>query len=171
MISRFISTNTRLSSKAKTLRLFSEVLELPVVDLSSFIGDKTPDMKEAKKIVDGLHKYGALAIKDPRVDERGNVEFLDMMEKYFESRSKLYYSGETLTEAHPECGYQVGVTPEKVEVAKQHVDTIEEFFKEDPVSVIYFKRATLSLSDRFGYFYFLNEFKENFIFKPFFTLK
>lgn len=135
MISRFLATNTKLTTRVQSLRFFSEVLELPVVDLSSFIGDQEPDMAEAKKIVEGLHQYGALAIRDPRVDESGNVEFLNMMEKYFESRSKIYYSGQTLTEAHPEFGYQVGVTPENKEVAKEHVDTIEEFFKEDPVSV------------------------------------
>ena len=140
MISRFLSQNTKLTTKAKTLRFFSEVLELPVVDLSSFIGEETPDMAEAQKIVDGLHKYGALAIRDPRVDESGNIEFLNMMEKYFESRSKVYYAGETLTEAHPEFGYQVGVTPENKEVAREHIDTIEEHFKEDPVSI-----STLSL--------------------------
>jgi hypothetical protein len=72
---------------------FSEVLELPVINLSSFINGNTPDINEAKKIVEGLHQYGALAIRDPRVDEAGNQEFLSMMENYYESRSKMHYAG------------------------------------------------------------------------------
>ena len=136
MISRIFASKANTISKPRYYRAFAEVLELPVVDLSSFIGDQEPDMAEAKKIVEGLHKYGALAIRDPRVDEAGNVEFLDMMETYFESRSVQFYAGETLTEAKPEFGYQVGVTPENKEVAREHVDTIEQHFKEDPVSIL-----------------------------------
>jgi len=117
------------------LKKVAEAIELPVIDISSFIGTGKPDLNEAKNIVEGLHKYGALAIKDPRVDESGNTEFINMMEKYFESRSKIYYAGQPLADAHPEFGYQVGVTPENKEIAREHSQTIEKFFKEDPVSV------------------------------------
>lgn len=102
------------------LKKAAETIDLPVIDISSFIGSGKPDLSEAKKIVEGLHQYGALAIRDPRVDESGNTEFLDMMERYFESRSKLFYAGKTLADAHPEFGYQVGVTPEKKEIAREH---------------------------------------------------
>lgn len=102
------------------LKKAAETIDLPVIDISSFIGSGKPDLSEAKKIVEGLHQYGALAIRDPRVDESGNTEFLDMMERYFESRSKLFYAGKPLADAHPEFGYQVGVTPEKKEIAREH---------------------------------------------------
>lgn len=119
MISRILFLNKNsLATSSLARRFSSEAFELPVVDLSSFIGDKKPDMKEAKKIVDGLHKYGALAIRDPRVKEEGNQQLLDMMENYFKSRGEMYYKGERLKEAFPEYGYQVGVTPENKEIAK-----------------------------------------------------
>ncbi len=85
-------------------------------------------MAEAKKIVEGLHKYGALAIKDPRVKEEGNQQFLDLMESYFESRGKMYYSGQDLKEAFPQYGYQVGITPENREIARGHAETIKKSF-------------------------------------------
>lgn len=38
-----------------------------------------------QKVTDSLHKYGILFIKDPRAVEQDNNEYIDMMEKYFES--------------------------------------------------------------------------------------
>lgn len=35
-----------------------------------------------------------MCIKDPRVNDRHNVDFLDMMEKYFESRAAKFYNNE-----------------------------------------------------------------------------
>ena len=121
------------------LRQAAAAIDLPVIDISSFIGGGKPDFNEAKRIVEGLHQYGALAIRDPRVDESGNTEFLNMMEKYFESRSKIFYAGQPLADAHPEFGYQVGVTPEKKEIAREHSQTIEKFFKNDPVRFEFLK--------------------------------
>jgi hypothetical protein len=116
------------------LRAFSQKLELPIVELESFIDPNgTPDMAEAEKLVSSLKNYGALAVRDPRVNENDNQNFLNMMEDYFESRSEIYYDGGKLVEAFPEHGYQVGVTPENKEVARGHVETIEQFFKEQPV--------------------------------------
>lgn len=110
----------------------NEVVELPVVDISSFLEGNQPDLREAEKLVNGLRDLGALAIKDPRVDESKNLEFLDMMESYFESRSQIYYNGGELKECFPQHGYQVGVTPELVERARIHEDTIAKFFETDP---------------------------------------
>lgn len=111
----------------------NEVIDLPVIDISSFIGaNSTPDLREAEKLVTGLRDLGALAIKDPRVDESKNLEFLEMMEKYFESRSEIFYGNRELKERFPQYGHQVGVTPELVERPRIHDETIEMFFKEDP---------------------------------------
>jgi len=121
--------------KKNLTRKFASKLALPIIDLSTFIDPNSePDMSEAKKLVESLREYGALAIKDPRVDEAKNVKFLNMMETYFENRADTYYDGSDLVEAFPEHGYQVGVTPENKEVARGHEDTIEQFFKEQPVS-------------------------------------
>ena len=37
---------------------------------------------EIAKVADALHRFGALVIKDPRVEEQQNTAFVDMMEKY-----------------------------------------------------------------------------------------
>lgn len=119
-------------------RLFSSTpqgtLELPVVDIESFLPGNQPDMEQAKVLVEGLREYGALAIKDPRIEESKNLEFIDLMEQYFESRSQIYYQGGEgdLKECYPQHGYQVGVTPELKERARLHEDTIERHFKQEP---------------------------------------
>lgn len=102
-------------------RASSQNLELPIIDISSVKGPNSqPDLAQCKELIEGLRKYGALAIRDPNIDESKNLEFLTMMEDYFSSRSKLYYNGETLKEAFPENGYQVGVTPELIESARDN---------------------------------------------------
>lgn len=136
MLSRFIKRGPRRVNILHYLRSqFStsqEIMELPIVDISSFLEGGEPNLSEAEKLVNGLKELGALAIKDPRVEESKNVEFLDMMEGYFESRSKIFYEGGDLKECFPNYGYQVGVTPELVERARYHEDTIAKFFKNDP---------------------------------------
>ena len=53
-----------------------------------------------------------------------------MMEKYFQSRSKEYYNGKNLDDAHPENAYQVimqnGITPEFKEKARPHCETFKD---------------------------------------------
>lgn len=69
--------------------------------------------------MNALKDYGCLIIKDPRVKPKENEHFLDMMEKFFDSRSKDYYQG-TIRDIFPETSYQVGATPEFKELAKGH---------------------------------------------------
>ena len=69
----------------------TNTLELPVINIDSFVSGTQPDQMEAKKLVDTLRKYGACAIKDSRVNQEKNHEFLNLMEKYFESRGKIFY--------------------------------------------------------------------------------
>lgn len=58
-----------------------------------------------------LKDFGCLIIKDPRVKPQDNEQFLDMMERFFDSRSKEYYQGK-MRDIFPETAYQVGATPE-----------------------------------------------------------
>ena len=51
-----------------------------------------------------------MIIKDPRVNQKDNDVFLDQMEKFYDSRSKLYYSGKHV-DIFPDTHYQVGATP------------------------------------------------------------
>lgn len=150
MISKFPQAQKNVL-KSSIVRLFAQVqgeplrnsekwssLTLPKIDISSFTTKGvTPDAAEAKKLADSLYKYGAVAIKDNRVDESRNSKFLDLMEKYFENRSEIYYRNgfASLTEASPESGFQVGVTPELVELPRNHEELLKhEFLESQPVS-------------------------------------
>jgi hypothetical protein len=42
-----------------------------------------------------------LIVKDPRANEQENEDYIDLMEKYFDSRAKAYYNGEPLEDAKP----------------------------------------------------------------------
>jgi len=68
---------------------------------------------EIAKVADSLHRFGALVIKDPRVEEQSNTVFIDMLEKYF-------YNSDGKRDARPEMHYQVGVTPENTERPRNH---------------------------------------------------
>ena len=59
-------------------------------------------------------------IRDPRVDEKNNDEYLDMMEKYFEQAGKKHYAGQKVDDIKPENMYLVGATPEDIEIARDH---------------------------------------------------
>mmetsp|Transcript_19401 Transcript_19401/g.18508 ORF Transcript_19401/g.18508 Transcript_19401/m.18508 type:complete len:133 (+) Transcript_19401:153-551(+) len=87
--------------------------------------------EECEKVAESLHKYGILIVKDPRASEQDNENYLDLMEKYFSTISKKYYSGEDLADAKPEFCYQTGVTPEKIERARDHYAKVKDLPEED----------------------------------------
>lgn len=64
-----------------------------------------------------LRETGALLVKDPRCTVEDNDRFLDMMEKYFHCPSHFKRLQE-----RPHLHYQVGVTPEGVEIPRSLVD-------------------------------------------------
>ncbi|CAI8593168.1 unnamed protein product [Vicia faba] len=64
-----------------------------------------------------LSETGALLVKDPRCTVEDNDHFIDMMEKYFSSPHEF-----KIRQERPHLHYQVGVTPEKVEVPRCLVD-------------------------------------------------
>ncbi len=80
---------------------------------------------------ESLHKYGVLLFKDPRADEQENEDYLDLMENYFENVSKKFYEGSSLADAKPEYHYQTGVTPEKIERARNHYEKVKDLPEED----------------------------------------
>ena len=59
--------------------------DVPVIDVAAFL-NKDPETSafECRKVAESLHKYGILIIKDPRIDEQDNEDYLDLMERYFE---------------------------------------------------------------------------------------
>ena len=72
-----------------------------------------------------------LIFKDPRAKEQENEEYIDLMERYFSQASDKLYSGEILSDAKPEYHYQVGVTPEKIERARNHFEKVKHLPEED----------------------------------------
>ncbi|KAK6933753.1 hypothetical protein RJ641_036647 [Dillenia turbinata] len=108
-------------------------MELPVIDLLPFLeiaakinGDDAlnPDDQIDDKLRSlcsevsrTLRETGALLVKDPRCSVEDNDRFLDMMERYFEQPSEFKRLQE-----RPHLHYQVGVTPEGVEVPRSLVD-------------------------------------------------
>lgn len=62
-------------------------------------------MQSHIQIVDSLHKYGCVIIKDPRVKQDENEIFLNMMERYFESTGHKFYQGQNIEEIFPDKYY------------------------------------------------------------------
>lgn len=123
----------------KTLRLSrksSSLLNITVVDTSSML-QGAPCAEQCGKLIEGLYTHGVVAIRDPRVDEKKNKAFLNLMVKYFQEQSEILYSGRALEDARPETGYQVGVTPELIERAREHQSTIDKHFSKHKVWFIF----------------------------------
>ena len=101
-------------------------MNLPVVDLAPYLeiaaaggADRvTEEIGETCAAVSRiLRETGALVVKDPRCSTEDNDRFIDMMERYFEQSD----AAKRLQE-RPHLHYQVGVTPEGVEVPRILVD-------------------------------------------------
>ncbi|XP_038977147.1 uncharacterized protein LOC120107779 [Phoenix dactylifera] len=103
-------------------------MDLPVVDLAPYLviaGSPDPaaeaadeELRELCAVVSrSLRDTGALLVKDPRCSAEDNDRFLDMMERYFERSEEFKRLQE-----RPHLHYQVGVTPEGVEIPRSLVD-------------------------------------------------
>ena len=67
-----------------------EFKDMPIIDVKAFLNcEKTPDGQiilteaaklECLKVCQCLHKFGILLLKDPRVNNKDNDDYLDMME-------------------------------------------------------------------------------------------
>lgn len=108
-----------------------EPLALPVIDVAAFMNKvNRPDYyeKECAKLSDALQMYGCAVIRDPRVDYDFNNTFLDMMERYFTL-------SDGVRDARPQYHYQVGVTPERIERARDHCKAMGAYRgKDKPLS-------------------------------------
>ncbi|KAK9669806.1 hypothetical protein RND81_13G155500 [Saponaria officinalis] len=102
--------------------------KFPVIDLSPYLDwqksvDDNVNVNEngirelCLEVSRTLKETGALLIRDPRCTVEDNDRFLDMMEKYFEQPLEFKSMQE-----RPQLHYQVGVTPEGVEVPRSLVD-------------------------------------------------
>lgn len=116
----------------------NDFADMPIIDLHTYLeairankdasiaSDLSEDAKkECQKVAECFHRFGILLIKDPRVDFSDNDKYIDLMEDYFERTGELFYAGEKVEDIKPEVMYQVGATPENIEMARDHAEKIE----------------------------------------------
>jgi len=97
-----------------------QMSQFPVIDLANFLAKPDSSADDCKSIAHLLHQFGILIVRDPRVDPSLNGKFLDMMEQYYEQPEEV-----RLQDARPDVHYQVGVTPEEIERARNHCARIK----------------------------------------------
>eukprot|EP00854_Cymbomonas_tetramitiformis_P006253 gene6253-7499_t len=92
---------------------------LPVFDLGKFMSepDSVENSEACKHMAACLRDTGVLVVRDPRATSHDSDKFMDMMERYFGQDHEA-----KMPEARPELHYQVGVTPELVEVPRCTMD-------------------------------------------------
>jgi isopenicillin N synthase-like dioxygenase len=93
-------------------------MDVPI-DFEKYLANPESDdaKSECLRAAQLLHEYGALAVKDPRVSQLDNNNFLDILESYF---NRPY--DQILKDARPDIHYQLGVTPEGVELPRCTTD-------------------------------------------------
>lgn len=93
---------------------------LPVFDIGPHLNGCTPEEEIllAQGIADSLQRTGCVIVRDPRVAQSDNQRFLNTMETYF-ARGTAVNSAD----CRPELHYQVGATPEGVEIPLAATDT------------------------------------------------
>jgi isopenicillin N synthase-like dioxygenase len=65
----------------------------PTVDLTRYMNKAKGWEQDCKEVTEILHKYGLIYVKDNSVDYNQNEQFIDMMEQYFQLRSRQYEKG------------------------------------------------------------------------------
>jgi len=83
--------------------------DIPVVDLNKFIGAEDQNSEDVvdlcKQVAESFHEFGICIIRDPRVNFQDNSDYIDLMERYFDSVAPAYYQGEELEDVKPEYHY------------------------------------------------------------------
>lgn len=113
----------------KVVSSFSS-LKVPIVDVEPFLKGQAAT-QDCKTVAEALKQYGCLIIKDPRVNQQENSQFLDMMEKYFSKRAADLYNGRVVADIYPNYDFQVGATPEYTEKARTHEDLTKGYTPEN----------------------------------------
>lgn len=68
-----------------------KIEDLPVIDLQQYLTqDHNSERVQTlcKQVAQCFHNYGILLIRDPRAQEVDNSTYIDLMERYFESRGE-----------------------------------------------------------------------------------
>jgi isopenicillin N synthase-like dioxygenase len=98
--------------------------ELDVIDLTAYLnGEGHGDLP--KRVLESLRNTSCLVVKDPRVTEQQNEDFLDLMESYFSLPRE-----QKMKDARPELSYQVGFLS-VYNLPKHHAVHQHEYLKID----------------------------------------
>lgn len=101
--------------------------QIPIINLENFL--KKNNHIECNKVVDSFTKYGIIIVKDNRVNENDNNNFLNMMEQYYEQV-------DFKKDIRPDYSYQVGLTPELTELPRNHCKKVESLSdKNKPITL------------------------------------
>ena len=68
--------------------------DIPIIDAQIYMEMKDGWEEECQKVAYSFHKFGIVKLKDPRVNEKDNNDYIDLVERYFDLTSKKYYAGE-----------------------------------------------------------------------------
>ena len=93
------------------------VMQLPMIDINRFTAHGSDDTS-CKEVADALIQYGAFLVKDDRISNKDNREFLDLMTDYFGLPLQ-----EKIQDVRRDLSYQVGATPAYQEDPKCGTDT------------------------------------------------
>ena len=108
---------------------------IPTVDVKMFLEREEGFHEECKKVAETLHNFGVIIIRDPRVNEADNDEYCEMVENYFGIRGEELYKTKQVKDMFPEKHFQVGITPEKQEKARNHCTRFAHYTGDDkPIS-------------------------------------
>jgi isopenicillin N synthase-like dioxygenase len=75
------------------------------------------DLDSPELLVKSLYETSCVIVKDPSINTKDQEEFIDLMCQYFEQSYN-----EKLKDVRKDTGYQVGVTPNGIEIAKCSTD-------------------------------------------------
>ena len=103
---------------------------MPIIDMNLYLtgqqasqaGETISDeaLAECRKVAECFHQFGIILIRDPRVNMQDNDQYIDLMEQYFADVGERFYANERVDDIKPETHYQVGATPEFIEMARDH---------------------------------------------------
>jgi isopenicillin N synthase-like dioxygenase len=87
-------------------------IKVPRIDITNYLNRTGNWQKDCKDVAQIFRTYGLAIIKDPRVSQQQNDQFLNLMENYFTKRSQQFREGNKTIDFSPENNYTVGIMHE-----------------------------------------------------------
>ena len=79
--------------------------EIPVIDGKKYI-EKGPGWEqECEKVMQSFKQFGIVKLQDTRVNHQDNSNYIDMVERYFETISQPFYETGTHEDIKPHFHY------------------------------------------------------------------